>query len=75
MQEQSGASDEEMYGNFNMGAGFAIFVPAEQAASVIKTAEAQGLKAWNAGLVKDGPKQVTIVPKNITFGGDSLEVR
>ena len=75
IQEQSGADNQEMYGNFNMGAGFAIYLPAEQAPQVIAIAKQQGLKAWAAGAVETGPKQVIIEPKHITFAGDSLEVR
>lgn len=75
IQEQAGISDEEMYGNFNMGAGFALFVPADTADDVVTLAGEQGFKAWVAGSVQDGPKQVTIRPKNITFTEDSLEVR
>lgn len=75
MQEQSGAEDKEMYGNFNMGAGYAVYVPAAQAQQVIDTAQGCGLKAWAAGRVEAGPKQVVIESLNITFAGDSLEVR
>lgn len=75
MQKQSGVGDSEMYGNFNMGAGFAIYVPAQQAARVVEIAGEQNLKAWVAGRVEKGPRQVVIEPKGITFAGDTLEVR
>jgi phosphoribosylformylglycinamidine cyclo-ligase len=75
MQAKTGTSDEEMWGNFNMGAGFAVYVPAADAQQVVDTAAKQGLKALIAGSVEDGPKQVVIKPKNITFNGDTLEVR
>lgn len=75
IQEQVGVSDEEMYGNFNMGAGFALYVPATQAKKLVSLAKTVGLKAWVAGTVEKGPKQVIIEPKNITFKGDSLGVR
>lgn len=75
MQQQAHADDKEMYGNFNMGAGFAIYLPAEQADKAVELANEQKLKAWVAGTVETGPKQVNIKPKNITFGGDTLEVR
>lgn len=75
MQEQSGADEQEMYGNFNMGAGFAVYVPAEQAEKVVEIAAAQQLKAWVAGRVETGPKRVVIEPKGITFDGETLEVR
>jgi phosphoribosylformylglycinamidine cyclo-ligase len=73
--EQAGNDDREMYGTFNMGAGYAIYVPAGDADTVVRIADEQGLKAWNAGVVEAGPKQVIIEPLNITFAGDSLGVR
>jgi phosphoribosylformylglycinamidine cyclo-ligase len=72
---QTGNDEAEMYGNYNMGAGYAVYLPAGQADEVVKLAGECGMKAWVAGTVKKGPKQVVIGPKNITFGGDSLEVR
>jgi phosphoribosylformylglycinamidine cyclo-ligase len=73
--EQANNSEEEMYGNYNMGAGYAVYLPAEQAEQVVEIAKGLGLQAWVAGRVEDGPKQVVIKPKNITFAGDSLGVR
>jgi len=64
-----------MYGNFNMGAGFAIYVPAAEADKVVGIAVQQKLQAWVAGKVEEGPKQVVIEPKNITFAEDTLGVR
>jgi phosphoribosylformylglycinamidine cyclo-ligase len=75
MQEQSGVDDKEMYGNFNMGAGFAIYVPQAAAQQVVDIAAAHHLKAWVAGSVAAGPKQVSIEPKQLIFDGNSLEVR
>lgn len=75
MQTKAAATDQEMYGNFNMGAGFAVYVPADQAEQVVAAAAEHGLQAWAAGTVEEGPKQVIIEPKSITFGGDTLEVR
>jgi phosphoribosylformylglycinamidine cyclo-ligase len=75
IQELSGMDDQEMYATFNMGAGFAIFLPEEEAAKVIEIAADQGFKAIIAGRVEQGEKQVIIEPKNITFGSETLEVR
>ena len=75
MQQATGTSDEEMWGNFNMGAGFAVYVPESDAQKVVATAEQCGFTALIAGKVEAGPKQVIIEPKNITFKGDTLEVR
>jgi len=73
--QQSGNNETEMYGNYNMGAGYAVYVPAGQARQVVDIAAGLKLKAWAAGRVKAGPKQVVIEPLDITFAGDTLEVR
>ncbi len=73
--EQAGNDQQEMYGNFNMGAGYAIYVPTDQAQQVVDIADKVNLKAWIAGEVQAGPKQVVIKPLDITFAADSLEVR
>lgn len=75
IQKQSGNDDQEMYGNFNMGAGFAFFVAAQDAEKTIEIAKKNNLKAWNAGVVEQGEKQVVITSKNIVFKGESLQVR
>lgn len=75
IKEHSGSTDEDMYGNFNMGAGFAIYLPENQVEKAEGIATKNNLKSWNSGIVKQGPKQVIIKPKNITFSADSLELR
>ncbi|MEJ0072910.1 MAG: AIR synthase-related protein [Candidatus Saccharibacteria bacterium] len=73
--EQSGSDMHDMYGTFNMGAGFAIYAAAGAVSQIIQVAEAIGLRAWEVGHLEKGPKQVVIKPLDITFGSDSLEVR
>lgn len=75
IQKNSGSSDYDMYGTFNMGAGFAIYLPATQVEKVKKIAQKHNLKSWKAGEVKKGPKQVIIEPKKITFNASSLEIK
>lgn len=75
IKEHSESSDEEMYSNFNMGAGFAIYLPAEQAEKALAIVTKHNLKAWSAGIIQTGPKKVIIVPKNITFEAETLGVR
>lgn len=75
IKEHSGNSDEEMYANFNMGAGFAVYLPVEQVKTAQEIITKQGLKSWNAGTIKKGPKQVIIKPGNITFSAETLGVR
>ncbi|MCL2451468.1 AIR synthase-related protein [Candidatus Saccharibacteria bacterium] len=75
IQKLSGMDGKEMYATFNVGAGFAIFVSEKDAPRVIKIAAEQGLSAVVAGRVETGQKRVIIEPQNITFGGETLEVR
>lgn len=71
----SGNNTEEMYGNYNMGAGYAVYLPAEDASQAQKVATKLGYKSWIAGDVEEGPKQVIIQPLKITFEAETLGVR
>ena len=75
MQTEAGVDDSEMYGNFNMGVGFALYVAAADAEAVLNIAQKHMLRAVIGGRVETGTKQVVIGPKNITFNEDTLEVR
>ncbi len=77
MQRYGPVSDEEAYGNFNMGAGFAVFVGAKDAVKVLNAAKKNNIGAMVAGVVENGKgeKQVIIEPKGLAFEGKSLQVR
>lgn len=75
IQENSGMSNENMYGTFNMGAGFAIMLPAGQAQKAVEIIKENGFKSWVAGKVESGEKQVIIKPLNINFKSESLNIR
>lgn len=75
MQAESDVDDTEMYGNFNMGVGFAVYAAPEDAETILAQAKKHSLRAVVAGHVKTGPKQVVIRPKSITFSEDTLGVR
>jgi phosphoribosylformylglycinamidine cyclo-ligase len=75
MQENLPIGEREAYGNLNMGAGFALYLPAEQAAAAVAVARAAGVAAWRAGAVEAGAKQVMIEPLSLVFGEDELHVR
>lgn len=76
MQTIGNIDDREAYGNFNMGAGFAVYVPEKDVASVLTTAAAFPFAAMRAGHIeKSGEKRVVIVPKGVEFLGDTLGVR
>lgn len=73
--EQAGLTPQEAYGSLNMGAGFALFVPAQDAEKTIEVAAHKGVRAYRAGSVEEGEKQVIIEPLGIAFEGKSLELR
>jgi phosphoribosylformylglycinamidine cyclo-ligase len=75
IQQKSNLSDQEMYATFNMGAGFAIYVPKKDAENVVEIARKNKIKAWIAGRVEKGEKQVIIKPKNICYKENDLKIR
>ncbi len=76
IQRISGNDDNEMYGNFNMGAGFALFI-LEKDVNLTRQISLQNhkLTAFKAGYVEKGEKQVFIKPKNILYKSKQLGVR
>jgi len=75
IQKKAGISDYEAYATFNMGAGFALFCDQSQAEKIIDIAAKNDLKAWVAGTVKQGPKQVVVKPLNLVYKQESLKLR
>jgi len=75
IQEQARQDDREAYSTLNMGAGFAIFVKAQDAQRTVEVAKAAGVHAIVAGSVEAGPKQLLIEPLGIRFGDDDLQLR
>ena len=75
LQARAGLTDEGAYGTFNMGAGFALYLPASAAAQAIHVAKGAGFELLDAGYVGTGPKRVVIRPVGVTFEGASLQIR
>jgi phosphoribosylformylglycinamidine cyclo-ligase len=70
--------EREMYGTFNMGAGFAVYVRPEDADRCLEIAEQSGgFKAWRGGTIaKEGNrKAVVLEPNGIAFEGETLNIR
>lgn len=67
--------DREAYSTLNMGAGFALFVKAEDAQRTVEVAQAAGVPAWLAGQVEAGAKEVIIEPIGVSFGNEDLQLR
>jgi phosphoribosylformylglycinamidine cyclo-ligase len=82
IRSYAGLDQKEMYGTFNMGAGWAAFVAredAERCASIARSAGYQALVAGSVALETgaDGKprKAVEIAPLGITFEGTELNIR
>ncbi|WP_127997587.1 AIR synthase-related protein [Piscinibacter defluvii] len=75
IQQHARQDDHEAYGTLNMGAGFALFVAAEQAPACVEIARAQGVEALVAGRVEAGPKRLIIGPLGLEYGSDELQLR
>jgi phosphoribosylformylglycinamidine cyclo-ligase len=73
--KHAGHDAQEAYSTFNMGAGFALFVAAEDAERTAAVARAQGIEAWVAGRVEGGDKQLVIEPLDLRYGDDALQLR
>jgi phosphoribosylformylglycinamidine cyclo-ligase len=71
----AGHDAREAYGTLNMGAGFALFVAADQAQSCVDIARSVGVEATIAGVVEAGPRQIVIEPLDLVFGGEELSLR
>ncbi|HTE57404.1 MAG TPA: AIR synthase-related protein [Verrucomicrobiae bacterium] len=75
MRDHMGVDVAEMFGNYNMGAGFAVYAPQSEVVEIAATAREHGFMAWPAGTVEAGPKQVIIEPLKVVFGAATLGVR
>jgi len=75
IREQADQDARAAYGTFNMGAGFALFVHANDVARTLEVAQAQGVRAWHAGSVEAGAKELVIEPLDLLFSGSELQLR
>lgn len=80
IQEHGPVSDEEAFGNLNMGAGFAIFLPHDEVPNLLRVskmyADAGRFKTILAGYIEESPvKKVVIRPKGLEYASQTLAVR
>ncbi len=72
---EAGLDDEAAYGTLNMGAGFALFMPAAMAAEAVAVAQRCGVPACVAGALEAGSKRLIIEPLGLQFDADALALR
>lgn len=72
-----GMPDEEAYGTFNMGGGFALFVSPRDVARSLEVAQKAKLQfeLVQVGAVEKGPKRVVLEPLDVTYDASALQVR
>jgi len=75
IQKQARLSDEEMYGTYNMGMDYALFIPEKDVKDAQKIIAKNGFSSLDAGYVEKGERQVIIEPKKITFKAETLNLR
>jgi phosphoribosylformylglycinamidine cyclo-ligase len=76
IQHHGGLDDREAFGNFNMGAGFALYVPRRDVKAVLDVASAFPFRALEAGHIeRTTDKKVHIRPRNLEFSAETLAVR
>jgi len=75
MQQHAGLDDAEAYGTLNMGAGFALFIGADDAQRTVEVARGCGVEAWVCGRLEAGPKRLIVEPLGFEYGGDALQLR
>ncbi|HTR89326.1 MAG TPA: AIR synthase-related protein [Solirubrobacteraceae bacterium] len=71
---QADMDPEEAHRTFNMGAGLALYAPRGSAADIVEVASRLSLKAWLAGAVEEGPREVILEPLGVRYGGEQLEL-
>lgn len=77
IQRHGNVAEREMYGTFNMGVGFALYVDSCDAKRVVDAARDCGLDAWVAGYVekRSDQRKVVIEPLGIEYSADTLKIR
>lgn len=78
IQEHGPVNDREAYGNFNMGAGFAIYLPTREVrrALMLISHDAPLNRTFLAGHIERGKRRVVIEPINdLEYGEETLGVR
>jgi phosphoribosylformylglycinamidine cyclo-ligase len=75
IQQWANLTDADAYGTFNMGAGFALFLPNGQVAAAIQAAQADGWQLIHIGQTERGPRRVVLRPNGVAFESGSLQIR
>ncbi|MDQ3915777.1 MAG: AIR synthase related protein [Actinomycetota bacterium] len=75
MVEALGMSDDDAYGTFNMGAGYAVYCRSGAGDDVVGVCREQGFDALVAGVVEEGDRRVVIDPLGVEYSSAALSLR
>lgn len=75
IQKHAGLSDYEIYETLNMGQDYTIFVSPKDVKKARNIIEKNNFQSLDAGYVEKGPRQVKIIPKNLVFKSETLDLR
>lgn len=75
IQAKAGLSAAQMYADFNMGIGYAIFVSQKNVSKVLEVAKKNKIGAFEAGKVEAGKRKVVIEPLGFVLEGKDLKIR
>jgi phosphoribosylformylglycinamidine cyclo-ligase len=77
IKDHAGVDLVEMYGNYNMGAGFAVYVDPRDVDDTLLAGSIANIPTWHAGNVhEEGErKAVEIERLGITFEAESMNLR
>ena len=75
IQKHANLTDEEMYGTFNMGQDYTIFLPEKDVKKAQEIIAKNGFESLDAGYLEKGERKVIIKQKNIVFEGETLDLR
>jgi phosphoribosylformylglycinamidine cyclo-ligase len=74
LSEQAGLAPPAAYSTFNMGAGFAVYCAGGDGEAVVKLAAQEGLEAFVAGRVEEGPRRVLLEELDVIFDSEELDL-
>lgn len=75
IQKHANLNNEEMYGTYNMGQDYALYLAEKDVEKTQKIIANNGFKSLDAGYVEKGKKSVIIKPKKIIFKAETLDLR
>lgn len=75
IQSLLGYSVREMYGAYNMGAGFCLFAELQQVLRIMDIGRDLGIPVYLVGKVQEGPRRVVIEPLGIEFTPEDVDIR